>query len=96
MLLDVCVHFFCARVTRGRRFGLYCVYCEFLVINSAQLSSGSAPEFDAGWFLIVFFQFVLEFSKLCLCVLLDKKLHGVNIGRKFFLAEQSGAARKRA
>jgi hypothetical protein len=85
-------------VTRGGRFGLYTVYQEFQAIRSAEVSQyavANSSEYDAAWHLIVFFQFLLEYSMLCLCVLLDKKLHGGNIGRKFFLAEPSSGARKR-
>lgn len=77
--------------------GLYNIYREFLLahaVDAGDSAAGNAPRFDAGWCLILFFQFVLEFGMLCVCILLDKKQHGVHTGRKFFLAERSSAPKR--
>ena len=94
---DVC---YCKFVTRVCSLGLYNIYREFVAAHAVEsgastLEQGTPPYNHASWLLIIFFQFVLECSMLCLCIMLDKKQHGVQIGRKFFTAE-AAAARKNA
>lgn len=89
--------FFSKCVTRVRSLGFYNIYREFREFDAAvgalTLEQGT-PYIHASWLLIIFFQFVLECSMLCLCIMLDKKQHGVQVGRKFFTAEAAAIKRE--
>jgi hypothetical protein len=84
-----------------RRLGYYALYREHIQPYYNETRVGSLARshrqpIDSEWILFAAANLVSESGLLCVCLLLDKKHHRVQTGRKFCVAESlTASARKR-